>query len=328
MENAVALFPDTFFADRIKSLKYNIIATYVVLPEKYPHFEFSVDTIILFDGFYIDKKYAFKIIREAIVHGYNVVSFFKLSSSEKESIMSLGAKYNVRVDLYDNDNTLNDKIFKINVPVFFVSGMGDYCDQIKTHLLLSEALKKHGFNPLNITNSKLGKLCGLYCIDQILEEKCVIVLGESSSIITKINHWICEELEKQLVDVIIISDENGIFPYDEWRINDFGLYNNIMKYACPYDYVIYNIYSKEYSIEELDKIHLRSINATNANFVKLGMSHTATALTLPGLYTNDGYLKLIDVEYDSLLKDINEYFDIIDSCSVDAMCKYVRSLIV
>lgn len=328
MENAVILFPGKICINDIKDSKYNIIETYNVLPKNYPVFDFLVHTIIVFDNYYIDKKNILTIICQAIEHGYNIVSFFKLSVLEKETIKNLGSIYNVRTDLYDIDNTVQDTIFKINVPVFFVSGMGDYCDQIKTHLLLSEALKDYGFDPLNITNSKVGKLCGLYDINDVLDEKFEIVVGKSSSLIQKINNWIYKEVEKTQKKAVIISDVKGIFPYDESRTNDFGFYNNVLKYACPYDYVIYNIYSKEYSKEELYKIHTRVVNATNTNSVKIGMAQTITAITLPGLYTNDGYLNLIDKEYDGLLYDMNENFDIIDIYSSKEMHKYVGSLIV
>ena len=328
MENAVVLFPGKICKNDIKNLSYNIIATYDVLPPNYPFFGFHVQTIIVFDNYCIDKQYVLTIICKAIEQGYNIVSFFKFSDFEKETIKKWGLKYNVRIDLCDIDNTAEGAIFKINVPVFFISGMGDYCDQIKTHLLLIEALNHFGFKPLNITNSKVGKLCGFYDINDLLEEKVEIALGKSSSLIRKINNWIYNETKKMHKNVIVISDENGIFPYDEWRINDFGFYNNVMKYACPYDYVIYNIYSKEYSKEELIKIHMRTMNVTNTNAVILGMSHTITAITLPGLYTNDGYLNLIEDEYDSLLQDMRENFDIIDICSSNEVRRYIKNLIV
>ena len=328
MENAVILFPGKICKDDIKDFKYNIIATYDILPPKYPFFDFLVHTIIVFDNYYIDKKYALTIICKAIEQGYNIVSFFKFSLLEKETIKNRASMYNIQIDFYDVDNTVEDTIFKINVPVFFVSGMGDYCDQLKTHLLLNEALNDYGFNPLNITNSKVGKLCGFYDIDDVLEEQFEIAVGKSNSLIRKINNWIYNEVEKKQKNVVVISDENGIFPYDEWRVNDFGFYNNVMKYACPYDYVIYNIYSKEYSKEELNKICVRTMNATNTNSVNLGMVRVITAITLPGLYTNDGYLNLMDREYGSLLHDIRENFSIMDVCSSKEMHKFIESLIV
>lgn len=328
VENAVVLFPDKICVNEMDNQKYNIVATYDVIPSDFPSFNFDVHTIIIMDNYYISEKHIMNIIQLAAERGYNIVSFYKLSLYNKTIVEGWIQQYGTSIDLLESEGSLYGRIYKFTVPIFFVSGMGEYCDQLKTHILLNESLKKFGFNPLNITNSKVAKICGFCNIADVLGSQFKVDIGKSALLIQKINNWIYDKARENQNDVIVISDTNGLFPYDEWRINDFGFYNNVMKYACQYDYVIYNIYSKDYSMEELLAIREKVINVTNTNSVKLGLLRTATTITLPGLYTNEGYINLLEKEYCSLFNDISKFFTLIDSCSKNAINKYVSDLIV
>lgn len=328
MKNAVVLFSGYMRITDIKSTEYSIVESYDMLPPNWFPSRWKIDTIIILDNYFIGKSYIISIIQKALENGYNVVSYFKLSFSEKEYIIRFANEKNVCIKFKDDNVYLQGKINRINIPVFFISGMGEYCSQMETHLLLNKVLKKHNFTPLNITNSQLGEIYGFYNLDSILSENNSFILGQSGLFIQTINHWIYQKVVNSKSNVIIISDEMGIFPYDEWRVNDFGIFNSIMRYACPYDYVLYNLYSKEYSREEISRIVDRVKNHTNTNSVQLGLSHTATAITLSGLHTNDGYFNLIEEEYNTLLNDLKKCFDTINTCLITDIQSYIDNLIV
>ncbi len=281
----------------------------------------QLDTVVILDNISIDYLYAYNTVISCMDDQKNIINYFSFSDNDigyfKQYALLKG------VTFCDYHSKVNDeKLMPIGVPVFYITGMGVNCNQVDIHILLDGILNTKGMKVLNLTNSKYGNL---FCYDVIdISHFCCF-----DQIVLNINRYIYDKIEYERPDVIIISDVGGVQPYNAVIHNNYGFFNNILKYACPYDYVLFSVYANVYDKETLNKIINKTSKLVNKDKICLCVGHSITTMSIAGLSDNDEYITVNENEHAIILDSIKSLMDcdVLDSCSKDDLEAYIEMLI-
>ena len=193
---------------------------------------------IVCDNDGVSRAYAFQIVSLCIEKCPDIMCYYFFSEDEKKQLRELAYKKGVNIEFLTTqfDGILDLK--KFDIPVIYICGEGADCDQIEYHVMFANWLQKRGFSVLNISNSIKASLLGFEYLD--IDR----ILGEArSKEILKINEWLIDLQKKYNADVIILSNEEGIIPLNSDDTTSFGIQNHFLKYAIPFDYVVFSVYT-------------------------------------------------------------------------------------
>lgn len=264
------------------------------------------DTVIILNNPKIKYSFAYSVIEQYIKKHKEVIIYYPLTKEDQKRLKNLADQMDINIFYYAVDEPI--EIFPIKVPVIYITGMGMHCDQLGMHLNLCNILKEKKFNVLNYSNSIYSNLFDFYNVNNLKNMNYI-------DAIKYINNNINSQISKLEPDVIIISDSGGLQPYNAVIENDYGCFNNILKYACPYDYVLYNMYAVEYEKVTLDEIVTKALYAVDKETIYLGLGHITPTMAIAGLSDNDDFIEVIPDEYNKLLNNLRliSDYEVIDT---------------
>lgn len=278
------------------------------------------DTVIMLNNANINYSYAFNMVKEYIRKRKDIITYYNFTNKDMDRLSDYAHRVGINIFFYYARNTKRE-LYPINIPVFFITGMGINCSQFDMHLKLCNVLETKRMKVLNYTNSIYSDLFDFVNINNLEDMNF-------NDVIASINHKITLKIAEIKPDVIIISDVGGLQPYNAVINNNYGIYNNIWKYACPYDYVFYNIYATEYDSITFDEIMNKVLCSVNKSTLCLGLGHTAPTMAIAGLSDNDDFIEVISEEYNKImtcLKNISRY-EVIDPRSESDVEAYINKL--
>lgn len=283
------------------------------------------DTVIFLDNRKVDYIYAYQKIVKYIDVGKNIILYYKISDNDFLVLKEYARQRGIHIERkYFAE--FNNGIVNIDVPVVFISGAGRNCDQLNTHLILKDIFEKKKIKTLNYSNTIYSDMFNFTNLNSLFDISNLNFYNLYRDTNKKIN----DDIVCSGADVLIISDMNGIIPYNAVEHNYFGLYNNIIKYACPYDYLIYNLYATEYDKKSINNMISKVVNYTNINTICLGVAHASTTMHLGGLANSDEYVELMTSEYDYFYNNMQKItnYDLIDPRSYEAIDNYISKFVV
>lgn len=282
------------------------------------------DTAIIINNTNISYLFAYSTVKKHLKKQKNVICFYQFKEEDRKKLNKFASKNGTNIVFYQTIVS-TDELFPIDVPIIYIVGMGINCGQFNMHLNLRDIFENKGIKTLNYSNSDYSEFFGIYNINKVVD----ILEMNSFDAIVKFNHSVFSKVMATKPEVIILSDVTGLFPYNAVIDNLYGIYNNILKYACPYDYVIYNIYADEYDETTLKNIISRVLHSIDKNTLCLGLGHYATTMAIAGLSDNDEFIKIVPEEYENLLSNIRDKsdYDVVNTLSIDDLEGYVKKLI-
>lgn len=282
----------------------------------------SYDTAIILDNPLAQEAYVYEIACRYISLKKEVLCFYRFKDDEfVKMLKEFSGKFEANITFYSNDSYLHT-LSPIDIPVIYITGMGKKCNQLYLHLKISQILREKGIKTLDFSNS-------LYCPIYNMISLKNIYKSSYFDAIEIINKEISQKIVDQEADVIVISDTGGVLPYNITINNDYGFFNAVLKYACPYDYVFFNVYADEYDKTTIQSIVNQVLTTVNRTTLCLGLGHVATTMSIAGLSNNDEFIDIVQDEYNNLLLQLrgNSAFDVIDPLSADEIEKYLDKLI-
>jgi peptide maturation system protein (TIGR04066 family) len=230
------------------------------------------------------------------------------------------------VDLHDKSFDNNSKIDVYNkfismVPVIFVGGIVDICDNRDITLKIKDEFETQGFRCLAITNEAESNFVGCY---QFPKKFMSDEINPISQIIS-LNNLVFELDFRIKPDVIIIKLPNGIMQISNSMHNGFGIYADMIKKVLSPDYFICTI-----PIDHLNEMSLSFIDKYVKD--KFGSNHLVYHLS--NVYCNyqtdlDSSTKktlYLSENTDNLnrLIDNSTYFNFLDNIAIQ---NFVKSII-
>ena len=142
-------------------------------------------------------------------------------------------------------NKPNKIIHNFRTPIIAILSTTKDCDKMVIQLAMNLTLRKKGIKVENICANSCGMLFGMDVIN--FDEKVIY-----PDFIMEVNNRI-EFLDAKESDLIIISVQGGIFPYD-YRANSYNMGIVPFSYlnACSFDYVILAV-NQGYPVEMIAK---------------------------------------------------------------------------
>lgn len=191
-----------------------------------------------------------KIIKAA-QNSKNIICTIKLESNVVSEISKICADKNTSWKYFENTcNNIKtptiERIYKINTPVIFVTGIGERTHKFEMQLNLKENLKKTGYRVSQIGTRHYCELMGFHSFPKFMYSK---EISESEKIIL-FNHYIRNIEIKENPEIIIIGVPGGTMPFSYEFTNRFGVLAYEVSQAVLPDAVVlstlYNDYTSEY----------------------------------------------------------------------------------
>lgn len=286
--------------------------------------DLDFDTVIIINNLNVNYSFAYDVVKKYLENHKKVITYFVFTNKDICDLKSYAKQMKTEISFHYVTN-FTEQLSPIPIPVIYITGMGTNCSQFNMHLHFYNIFKSKSIKTLNYTNSVFGNLFGFSDINEISNLKKVGFIDA----IAEANRNITSAISKIKPDIIILSDIYGISPYNSVINNNFGAYNNILKYACPYDYVFYNIYAAEYDLETLSNIINKTLCSVDKNTLCLGVGHTVPTMAIAGLSDNDDFIEIVPNEYNKLLSDLRLFcnYDVIDPLSKSDLETYLNKLI-
>ena len=314
--------------------------------KKYSNNYFSPDYSVLWE-ILTDSNNNKTIALDANIDFSNVVNIIQNNTTKKikilnniavhdeyvyECILYLLQHFNINIDCYfpmsyeqatnllvSNSNSINKVVFynikpsdigikEIPVPIIYISGMSEFCEQIHIHELLSKLLDARKIVHLNLSNSPDIRIDDYTNVDDLIKMSLdgFDTNNLFGKIVSGINQSVYKKAQEMKSQLILVSDKNGIGPYNLSIHNQYGCYNSILRYALPYDYVVYNIYAQNYSERGIQQIIKNVSHQTLSSNITLGMAHTFLDIMHQSLVSTDISLKMNEEEYKKIFNSVNE----------------------
>ena len=272
---------------------------------------FDPDEVVFLDNPVVSHDYANEIILDVIRNcKVKMICLYPLYLGSAEALSSESVKQNVPfqickiIDL-ENKSYSNESL-SLSVPVVYISGMTKFCEQIRTHSIISDLLSSKGIAHLNVTNSIYANILDYYNMNMLFDisdDRGQSYPKICSKVIETANAKMKEIVEKKNPELIIISDEHGISPFNNVMTNEYGLYNSILRYAIPYDYVIFCLFAQRYSQKSLGQIMRNVASQTLSSNVQLAMAHVFLDIMHEGLSETELSMRIAPSDYNHIIDE-------------------------
>lgn len=203
---------------------------------------------IVCDNYGVSAAYAFQIVTVCIQKCVDTICYYPFSEQEKKELGVLANRYGGKIVFVNKRVDKALEIKEIDIPVIYICGEGIECDQLEFHALISNALCKKGMKVLNISNSFKASLLNFEYFD--IEK---IASNERGDEIKRVNEWIVGLQDEQKADVIVLSNIEGVIPLDIEDTSSYGVENHFLKYAVPFDYVVFSTYTNLIELMRMDE---------------------------------------------------------------------------
>lgn len=158
------------------------------------------------------------------------------------------------IKLYNDIEIIDTSIEEIPAPIVLVLGAGERCCKFDVQLELREALLRKGYVLTQIGSKNYCEYFGFHSFPDFMLDHSEYAEKEK---IIGFNKYIKQLYMQEKPDVIIIGVPGGIFPFDEYFHNNFGITNFYVSSAIVPDYVIFNALYVDALSEYLETVKMR-----------------------------------------------------------------------
>ncbi|NOW07172.1 TIGR04066 family peptide maturation system protein [Clostridium beijerinckii] len=196
-------------------------------------------------------KFIYPKIIKAAQNSKNIICTIKLENRVVDEISKICTDKNTSWKYFENTcNNIKtptiEKIYKINTPIIFVTGIGERTHKFEIQLNLKENLKKTEYRVSQIGTRHYCELMGFHSFPKFMYSKAI---SESEKVIL-FNHYIKNIEIKENPDIIIVGVPGGTMPFSYEFPNKFGILAYEISQAVLPDAVVlstlYNDYTSEY----------------------------------------------------------------------------------
>lgn len=196
-------------------------------------------------------KFVYPKIIKAAENSKNIICTIKLESKAINEISKICNDKNTSWKYFENTcNSVKaatiEKIYKINTPIIFVTGIAERTHKFEIQLNLKENLKETGYKVSQIGTRHYCELMGFHSFPKFMYSKSI---SEPEKVIL-FNHYIKNIEIKETPDIIIIGVPGGTMPFSYEFTNGFGILAYEVSQAVLPDAVVlstlYNDYTSEY----------------------------------------------------------------------------------
>lgn len=168
------------------------------------------------------------------------------------------------------------ELLDIHVPVIGVFGMGEYCDKFMTELYFRKFYLEKGYKVMQFGSKEISEFFGFDSIPQDVLDKKIPLTDR----VVSFNQYVSERIKMEKPDLIIVGIQEGIMPFNNSILNNFGEDAFVISHALSIDYSVINVYYDEYFEKEfLSYIERLLKYQFNSEMVALGVSDTYCELT-------------------------------------------------
>lgn len=203
-------------------------------------------------------------IESVLIKHKKVIVIRKVDVDFEHQLVEISHKNN-NLELYmGNQTKLNTdielseaNIEEVPAPIILVLGAGERCCKFDVQLELREALLKEGYTLSQIGSKNYCEFFGFHSFPDFMLNH--YEYAESEKVIG-FNKYIKSLYMHEKPDVIVIGVPGGVFPFDEYFHNDFGIINFYVFNAIAPDYIIFNALYVEALSEYLKAIKKQLYN--------------------------------------------------------------------
>lgn len=183
-------------------------------------------------------------IENVLDNGKRVTVFRKMDEDcEKQLIEKSHVNRNLEVYAgnplkpYTDIEMADTGIDEIPAPIVLVLGAGERCCKFDVQLELRKALLEHGYVLTQIGSKNYCESFGFHSFPDFMSEHSEYTEREK---IIGFNKYVKMLYMQEKPDVVIIGVPGGVFPFDDYFNNNFGIINFYVSNAIAPDYVIFN----------------------------------------------------------------------------------------
>lgn len=183
-------------------------------------------------------------IENVLANGNRVIVLRKIENSlEKQLAEEAHMNCNLEVyagnqiKLYTDIEMMDTRIEEIPAPIILVLGAGERCCKFDVQLTLREELLEYGYVLTQIGSKNYCESFGFHSFPDFILDHSEYTEREK---IVGFNKYIKMLYMKEKPDVIIIGVPGGVFAFDDYFDNNFGITNFYVSNAITPDYVIFN----------------------------------------------------------------------------------------
>ncbi len=183
-------------------------------------------------------------IENVLAGGKRVVVFRKMDiDSENQLVEKSRINRNLevykgnKIDLYTDIEIVDTSIEEIPASIVLVLGAGERCCKFDVQLELREALLGNGYVLTQIGSKNYCESFGFHSFPDFMLDHSEYTEREK---IVGFNKYIKMLYMQERPDVIIIGVPGGVFAFDEYFNNNFGITNFYVSNSIAPDYVIFN----------------------------------------------------------------------------------------
>lgn len=159
-----------------------------------------------------------------------------------------------QLNLYTDIDMEDTSIEEIPAPIILVLGSGERCCKFDVQLELREALLEHGYALTQIGSKNYCESLGFHSFPDFMLDHSGYTEREK---MIGFNKYVKMLYMKEKPDVMIIGVPGGVFAFDEYFNNHFGITNFYVSNAIIPDYVIFNSLYVDALSEYLDTLKIR-----------------------------------------------------------------------
>ncbi|MEG1513354.1 MAG: TIGR04066 family peptide maturation system protein [Clostridia bacterium] len=160
----------------------------------------------------------------------------------------------------------------VPAPIVTVFGMGENTDKFFLQLAIREQFLAKGYNVLQLGSKEYSKLCGFQTLPDFVYNASIPMTKR----IVALNHYLCQRINHEKPDVVIIGAPGGVMPLDRHFHNEFGELPFIISMAAQPDIAVLSMYYiPDMNLEFLNDIRTFLKYRLNCNFDFINIANTA-----------------------------------------------------
>lgn len=184
--------------------------------------------------------FAIKALETAAAEKKEIISFLELNDEQADSYKKLLTEnqkkcYFYQPDLFEEE-TENTTLYKLNVPVLYISETIPRCGGYDVFLKLINRFQRDGKKVLALSEDKYNELFSMHTVK--FRDGT-----DLRAMVYRLNHIVYTLAQKVHPDIILIKLPEPMMKYDDENPFDFGLTAYMVSQAVPGDGCIYCTYT-------------------------------------------------------------------------------------
>ena len=150
-----------------------------------------------------------------------------------------------------NENSLEDQLYEIRVPVVMIFSQGSFSDQFAVELAVREHFINAGYKVSQIGSVEASQFLGFSSFPQFIYEN-----RDAYEKIIKLNKYMKNLVDQEESDLLVIGVPGAILKYNDKILNGLGIMPLIVSSAVAGDVSIICMHYSTYKMEYFEQISL------------------------------------------------------------------------